>query len=135
MLERTQVFFRKRVLWTRATASAGAGSRWWGRRRTTDERKNRMADREKVMQALKLCAAGCDDTGCIYDEETNGTDFRCVDYLTRDVLELLKEQEPVKPKQHLVYTTKGWFCGACDGRLNRLGKYCCFCGRPVKWNG
>jgi len=44
------------------------------------------------MQALKLCAAGCDDTGCIYDEETNGTDFRCVDYLTRDVLELLKEQ-------------------------------------------
>lgn len=45
----------------------------------------------------------------------------------------LKEQEPVEPKQHLVYTTKGWFCGVCDGRLNRLGKYCSFCGRPAKW--
>lgn len=50
------------------------------------------------MQALKLCAAGCDDTGCIYDEETNGTDFRCVDYLTRDVLELLKELDDRQTK-------------------------------------
>lgn len=62
-------------------------------------------------------------------------DFGGVNEAYNKAIDLLKEQESVKPVQHLVYTTRGWFCGACDGRLNMLGKYCSFCGRPVKWNG
>ena len=102
-----------------------------------------MADREKVMQALKLCAAGCDDTGCIYDEETNGTDFRCVDYLTRDVLELLKEQEAVKPiitpwaedeDGNIVVAKKE--CGKCGYQFfTERPNFCENCGTPILWEG
>ena len=84
-----------------------------------------MPDRDKVIRHItaELCIA-----------RTCKKDFASVDIdMLSDALDLLKEQEPVKPVQHLVYTTKGWFCGACDGRLNRLGKYCSFCGRAVKW--
>jgi hypothetical protein len=48
---------------------------------------------------------------------------------------LLKEQEAVKPIRKLAYTKQGWFCGNCDNRLNRNGKYCSFCGKPVLWEG
>ena len=50
-------------------------------------------------------------------------------------LELLEEQEAVKPIRKLAYTKQGWFCGNCDNRLNRNGKYCSFCGKPVLWEG
>lgn len=96
-----------------------------------------MPDREKVIKGLEACSDvyyGADGacSSCPYSQ-TNGD--RCLAELVHDAIALLKEQEPVKPVQHLVYTTKGWFCGACDGRLNRLGKYCSFCGREVKWDG
>lgn len=56
-----------------------------------------MIDREKVINALELCANGCNDNGCIYLDEQNDkgglTVCRCVDLLARDVLSLLKEQE------------------------------------------
>jgi len=48
---------------------------------------------------------------------------------------LLKEQEAVKPIRKLAYTKQGWFCGNCDNRLNRNGKYCSFCGKPILWEG
>ena len=46
----------------------------------------------------------------------------------------MEEQQLVKPTYRHVYTTKGWFCGVCDKRINRAGKYCCFCGTPVDWS-
>ena len=81
-------------------------------------------DREKVIKEYE-------DYVNSYISLTTSHDYEFE--MHKAVLALLKEQEPVKPVQHLVYTTKGWFCGACDGRLNRLGKYCSFCGRAVKW--
>lgn len=52
-----------------------------------------------------------------------------------DIVVLLKEQEAVKPIRKLAYTKQGWFCGNCDNRLNRNGKYCSFCGKPILWEG
>ena len=49
--------------------------------------------------------------------------------------EMLKEQDAVKPIRKLAYTKQGWFCGNCDNRLNRNGKYCSFCGKPILWEG
>ena len=48
---------------------------------------------------------------------------------------MLKEQEAVEPIRKLAYTKQGWFCGNCDNRLNRNGKYCSFCGKPILWEG
>jgi len=56
-----------------------------------------MADSEKVIKALELCASGCDDNGCVYLEEQNNRGglavCRCVDLMARDALELLKSQQ------------------------------------------
>ena len=88
-----------------------------------------MPDKEKVVSKLTADELIEELDYCGYDPYYDLTRKPIVDEIHRR----LKEQEPVKPVQHLVYTTKGWFCGACDRRLNRLGKYCSFCGRPVKW--
>ena len=68
-----------------------------------------MADAEKVIKALELCASGCDDNGCVYLEEQNNRGglavCRCVDLMARDALELLKayakteEQKQAERKQ------------------------------------
>ena len=57
-----------------------------------------------------------------------------------DVLELLKEQEPVKPiieqDEYPDSTPKGfelYYCGACGDDIGDGQKYCSNCGRPVKW--
>ena len=56
-----------------------------------------MADEEKVIKALELCANGCDDNGCVYLEEQNNRGglavCRCVDLMAQDALELLKSQQ------------------------------------------
>lgn len=53
-----------------------------------------MIDREKVKNALKLCASGCDEDGCIYiDEHYDLAKGRCIDFLAADALELIEELE------------------------------------------
>jgi len=58
-----------------------------------------MADAEKVIKALELCASGCDDDGCVYLEEQNNRGglavCRCVDLMAQDALELLKSQTQI----------------------------------------
>ena len=71
-------------------------------------------DREKVLKALELCANGCNDDGCVYLEEQNRqgglAKCRCVDLLTRDALDLLKEQEElIEQYKHA--------CKSCKSRL------------------
>ena len=95
-----------------------------------------MKDREKIELGIRSCwseyfAHKCYD--CPYMSERD--DKKCVERLGADVLALLKEQEAVKPIRKLAYTKQGWFCGNCDNRLNRNGKYCSFCGKPVLWEG
>ena len=56
-----------------------------------------------------------------------------VDQWAKDMAEeLLKEQEPVKPR----YTSKSiysWECGVCDEPFDRIANYCPNCGRKVQW--
>lgn len=100
-----------------------------------------MSNREKVIKGLECCIAGnCDE--CEYEKDgclDNLTTFKSK--LKRDVLALLKAQEPVKP----VVDIDTWKCGNCGHTLEHqelLGdnvlfheqyNYCPECGRAVKW--
>jgi hypothetical protein len=95
-----------------------------------------MADREKVLKGIEACA---DRTGalcrtCPYDFRKEG----CISDMAEDALELLKEQEPVKPIKSKLSFTRGfmweiWDCGCCGNQLRSFAKYCDQCGRAVKW--
>ena len=113
-----------------------------------------MADWGKVINGLEhhsrcQCSFGKDDI-CPYWSEENDSASLC-----RDALELLKAQEPVKPKKINRYMDfdedRGWFlpdvydCGWCGEELpwmldtaKRQTKhykpnYCPDCGRKVRW--
>ena len=74
-----------------------------------------MADAEKVIKGLELCASGCNDNGCVYLEEQNNRGglavCRCVDLMARDALELLKSQQELIAQ----YESK---CQTCKSRLD-----------------
>ena len=95
-----------------------------------------MIDREKVIRALNCCAHadGSDCMYCPYDHN----DENCTALMSMDVLELLKEQEPLPAK----YVDKGdsyppciyhSVCRACGGILNYPEKFCKACGRGIIW--
>ena len=92
-----------------------------------------MAELEKVAKALEQCGDGkhsCDD--CPYDIKSS----KCLFLLHSDALELLKEQEAVKPKsktRHGSTTMVQHWCGNCMVMLHGKPKYCPNCGRKVKW--
>ena len=100
-----------------------------------------MIDREKVIKGLECCAAG--NSGkcikeCPYDFVNNAN---CTAGMARDALELLKNQEPIKP----VVNQDEWVCGCCGTELERqkmispnaifhdLYDYCPHCGKKVDW--
>ena len=96
-----------------------------------------MPDVEKVLQALEHCDI-CSDMpncpGCAYLREHD-----CDEHLKRDIIALLKAQEPVKP----VLDIDTWKCGNCGHTLENqqlLGdnvlfheqyNYCPECGMAV----
>lgn len=100
-----------------------------------------MADLEKVINGLE-CELKKDCSDCPYD-----ADFNCLGCLAlhRDALELLKEQEPVKP--YMDYDGQDvWRCGECGNSLmhpsyydcdndakNHI-RYCSHCGRAIAWD-
>jgi len=55
--------------------------------------------------------------------------------LAKDILELLKKQQPVEPKRYGV----SWFCGNCKAKLDftttKKATYCYQCGKAVKRDG
>ena len=57
--------------------------------------------------------------------------YNCV----KDLLDLLKEQDPVKPeKEHSGSGVTWWnVCGACKTAINPNDKYCHECGKAVRW--
>ena len=59
-----------------------------------------MIDREKVVKGLEYCTGNQLCSGCGYYDPDN---VRCQKDLMRDALELLKEQEPVTPKEVSMY--------------------------------
>jgi ribosomal protein S27AE len=93
-----------------------------------------MTDRETVVKGLEG----------VLDWLSEGEDRKCVAAYraVEDALELLTEQEAVKPKLVGVNT---WTCGECGALLGwedfaQSGielikyKYCPECGKAVKWN-
>ena len=94
-------------------------------------------DREKVIKGLELCTNISQD-GCLslcpYKDEKDETySGFCEQVLKQDALALLKEQEPVQPKEKAY----AWRCGKCDEYLtaieNHRIRFCPYCGQAVKW--
>ena len=91
-----------------------------------------MPDREKVIKRLKEClSASCRGfSTCPYsDNEWDAVET---------ALALLREQEPVEPITAREGRNKYWsyyVCPNCNDDLNYGQKYCCECGRKVKWDG
>lgn len=91
-------------------------------------------DREKVIKGLELCEIGSGDR--CYETECPYYGQGCTESLKNDILELLKEQEAVKPKSKVRHGANAQiqhFCGNCNSMLHGKPKYCSECGRPVKW--
>ena len=81
-----------------------------------------MIDREKVIEALQYLISGeCTDTQFDYLDEIEAA------------IAMLKEQEPVEPKEKDYV----WRCGKCDEYLtaieNHRIRFCLYCGKAVKW--
>lgn len=103
-----------------------------------------MADREKVVKALKECIFlhehPDDDAGCLecpYRPDEKGTCPTMIPFL-KDVLELLKEQEPkpVKVTKN-AYNYEFYHCPNCNRGFEltyyKRPAYCDKCGQAVKW--
>ena len=93
-----------------------------------------MADIEKVIKGLECCAARngtCQykqEPICPYVERCQKEDYAA---LQRDALALLKEQEAVEPiTEHYFF-----LCPVCKNKLFRDKKFCCECGKRIKWEG
>lgn len=99
-----------------------------------------MTGREKALQALEHCDL-CSDMpncpGCAYLREPD-----CMEHLKRDIIALLKAQEPAEPTEPDEDNMR--YCGACGSPvgyevLEAPGieyvqySYCPNCGRAVKW--
>lgn len=100
-----------------------------------------MADREKVIAGLESCAKSDPENWCYQMCELCPYELKlaagCKHILAADVLELLKEYEPVAPKVEpgLVAAFNVYSCGHCDTVFHLWRqKYCANCGRAVKWD-
>ena len=105
---------------------------------------NGMPDREKI-SGFELCTNGKPCIGekfmkCPFSPRNNN-EQNCGVTMARFALALLKEQEPVKPKEIVnehfpvgdFRRTNGWLCGKCGNSLEGDGNYCSYCGQAVKW--
>lgn len=108
-----------------------------------------MSDREKVVQALEICASRepgkytCDK--CPYETRVDGDG--CEVNLMLDAMDLLKEQEAkqIVRKQCKKEYEDGsidyfaeWYCPHCKllilrGYDNPSIKFCYKCGKPILW--
>ena len=94
-----------------------------------------MPDREITIKALQVIA----DPKMDYPKEMP-TEYMSVGgfplykKLARDALALLREQEPVKPKEYMSRVNRTeYLCGACDSGILYGDKFCRHCGREAKW--
>ncbi len=98
-----------------------------------------MPDRDSVIQAFRRCfcedAAAC--PGCY--KEGPGFGYECRKSLCRDVLDLLKEQEPddpVKLPPHRGFPDGAWDwgCPKCNYQIGYGWNFCPRCGQAVNWD-
>lgn len=97
--------------------------------------------REKVIYSIERCICHVPDAcrDCSYDA---GHPYNeCVETMLKDVLFLLKAQEPVEPTEMIndfypigdALRTEGWKCGKCGQQIAWKDNYCSKCGTAVKW--
>lgn len=93
-----------------------------------------MPDREMVVSEFERCI------GLFSPADTSDEYFICV---CKRALELLKEQEAVKPivdqyalprTMYTVQFIKKYYCGICNEEITRNNVYCHKCGRKVEWD-
>jgi len=84
-----------------------------------------MPDREKVIRAVETCF-----DSWIERHRDKDLDLHAVERLKREALELLKEQDPVKP----IRLENWWKCPSCSGNIVANMKYCPRCGKAVTWD-
>lgn len=96
-----------------------------------------MSDVKSMLDALEchfkpIGEENCSE--CAYECRTASW-TKIQDDLAKDILELLKKQQPVEPKRY----GASWFCGSCKTKLiftsSNKAAYCWRCGRGVKWYG
>lgn len=97
--------------------------------------------KEETIKGLNACIADAPDKcwengdypACPYNSNVDGCQLR----MMKDVAELLKEQEPVKPVYYRMYDydMPVFACGVCGKEIGLRGfaHYCQNCGRAVKW--
>ena len=100
-----------------------------------------MIDREKVIKDLECCSSSkfpsCDECDR-YGDVTYDNLWSCRSALMREVLELLKAQEPVEQEPVeatiLYYRWNAWYlvCGACYREVDKGDAYCRWCGRKLQ---
>lgn len=96
-----------------------------------------MPDREKVVKGLECLITNkvpCD--GCPYNK---GENLSCLRNIANDALELLKEQEPLRPKKwvpkgQVFGYCRGYYCPQCNTGISSGDRYCHWCGRELKWD-
>ena len=106
----------------------------------------RMSDRETVIKGLEICSKygswhglDCEHNEAYKDCPYRGCETGCVVTIAKDAIELLKEQEAVKPIEMQLMDDFSCFasyflCSICGYEL--IGKdvmFCSHCGRAVKW--
>lgn len=90
-----------------------------------------MPDREKVIKAFEYL-------NWYFTQDDGTADKNAV----KAWEVLLREQEPVEPKEIVnkhypigdYRRTIGWLCGNCGETLMGDADYCSYCGRKVKWD-
>lgn len=106
------------------------------------QRRNGTTGREKVIKGLECCLQTDDVTECqIIDCPYHHWRDTCTEWLMKDAVKLLKEQEAIKPYRHYARcgtNHKGmdfWYnCGSCKAEISENDKYCHECGQAVKWD-
>lgn len=100
-----------------------------------------MTKLKKVIEGLKHCTYEnilstenvCNTCPYFTDVEDD-----CITQIQFDTLELLKEQEPVKPIDETCWNYTYGRCGHCGIPLPALeglhSKFCWMCGKAVKWD-
>ena len=92
-----------------------------------------MTEREQVIAALEICAAGTNSCNkCPMKDKCKGVSNAAM----VAAIKLLKEQEPVNPQKMLDGSWSYERCGNCGNVLYERGfAYCPWCRRSVKWDG
>lgn len=105
----------------------------------TEEKDRTAPDVKRVIAGLEYCMGGCQVScfDCPY-REIGQPSPDCLDNcgILNDVVELLKEQEPIRPILARIGNydaINDYTCPVCGTDLYHLQKYCDECGRAVKW--